>query len=30
MGETLDDEILSVTAVTLADLVDRQVLLGGG
>jgi hypothetical protein len=29
MGETLDDEILSVTAVTLADLVDRQVLLGG-
>lgn len=30
MGETLDDEILSVTAVTLADLADRQVLLGGG
>lgn len=30
MGETLDDEILSVTAVTLADLIDRQVLLGGG
>lgn len=29
MGETLDDEILSVTAVTLADLIDRQVLLGG-
>jgi hypothetical protein len=28
MGETLDDEILSVTAVTLADLVDRRVLLG--
>ena len=30
MGEQLDDQILSVTAVTLADLVDRQVLLGGG
>lgn len=29
MGETLDDEILSVTAVTLADLADRRVLLGG-
>jgi uncharacterized protein len=29
MGETLDDEILAVTAVTLADLVDRHVLLGG-
>jgi hypothetical protein len=28
-GETLDDEILSVTAVTLADLIDRHVLLGG-
>jgi hypothetical protein len=28
MGETLDDEILSVTAVTLADLVDRGVILG--
>jgi hypothetical protein len=26
MGETLDDEILSVTAVTLADLIDRRVL----
>jgi hypothetical protein len=29
MGETLNDEILSVTAVTLADLIDRRVLLGG-
>lgn len=29
MGETLDDEILAVTAVTLADLIDRHVLLGG-
>ena len=29
MGETLDDEILSVTAVTLADLADRRVILGG-
>lgn len=29
MGETLDDEILSITAVTLADLIDRHVLLGG-
>lgn len=29
MGETLDDEILSVTAVTLADLCERHVLLGG-
>jgi hypothetical protein len=29
MGETLDDEILSVTAVTIADLIDRRVLLGG-
>ncbi|PRQ00588.1 HvfC family peptide modification chaperone [Enhygromyxa salina] len=28
-GETLDDEILGVTAVTLADLIDRHVLLGG-
>jgi hypothetical protein len=30
VGETLDDEILSITAVTLADLVERHVLLGGG
>jgi uncharacterized protein len=29
LGETLDDEILSATAVTLADLADRHVLLGG-
>jgi uncharacterized protein len=29
MGETLDDAILSVTAVTLADLFERHVLLGG-
>ncbi len=29
MGETLDDAILSVTAVTLADLIDRHILLGG-
>lgn len=29
MGETLDDQILSVTAVTLADLCERHVLLGG-
>ncbi len=29
MGATLDDEILSATAVTLADLADRRVLLGG-
>jgi uncharacterized protein len=29
MGEELDDEILSVTAVTLGDLIDRHVLLGG-
>jgi hypothetical protein len=28
MAEQLDDEILSITAVTLADLVDRGVLLG--
>ena len=28
VGETLDDAILSVTAVTLADLLDRHVLLG--
>jgi uncharacterized protein len=28
LGETLDDAILSVTAVTLADLIDRHVLLG--
>lgn len=28
-GETLDDSILSVTALTLADLIDRHVLLGG-
>ncbi len=28
MGETLDDRILGVTAVTLADLLDRGVLLG--
>lgn len=29
MGETLDDQILSATAVALADLMDRRVLLGG-
>jgi hypothetical protein len=29
MGETLNDEILSSIAVALADLSDRQVLLGG-
>lgn len=29
MGETLDDSILSVTALTLANLIDRHVLLGG-
>lgn len=28
-GETLNDEILEVTALTLADLVERHVLLGG-
>lgn len=28
-GETLDDQILANTALTLADLVDRHVLLGG-
>lgn len=28
LGENLDDQILSVTAVTLADLLDRHVLLG--
>ncbi|PRQ05177.1 hypothetical protein ENSA5_04210 [Enhygromyxa salina] len=28
-GETLDDQILSVTALTLADLVERHILLGG-
>lgn len=30
MGEALSDEILATTALTLADLVDRHVLLGGG
>jgi hypothetical protein len=29
MGETLDDAILSATALTLADWIDRHVLLGG-
>lgn len=28
-GETLDDAILSATALTLADWIDRHVLLGG-
>jgi uncharacterized protein len=28
LGETLDDAILSATALTLADLIDRHVLLG--
>lgn len=29
MGETLDDAILSATAMTLADLADRRVIHGG-
>jgi hypothetical protein len=29
LGETLDDSVLSIAAVTLADLLDRDVLLGG-
>ena len=29
LGEALDDNILASTALTLADLVDRHILLGG-